>query len=261
MNAPVVVPTHLSASSLGTFLRCPRQYRLKYIDGVTPAFRASALAFGSAFHEAAAQWLTAQALGHNLPGGVLHELFADSLRHQVRADGPPILWRDDNDSAESLRTMGVAMLDVLMERLPKPDRVLGVEVPFELDLADPVFGTPLPPVVGAVDAIIEVEAETLVLELKTAARRWGEDDLQHNLQATTYHVAMAEQLDAPAVLLAVVTKTKRPAVQLERLVRGPSNEADLVATVASVSRAVKAGVDHPVRSWMCKSCPFQGACR
>jgi putative RecB family exonuclease len=254
------VLSHLSASSISAFLKCPRRFRYRYIDRIEPAFRSVALAFGSAFHETVAQWLIAHATGQAVPVAVLHELFRRALCDELERDGPPILF-DDDENAEVLTVRGTGMLDAFVRLVTPPERVLGVELPFELELVDPETGEVLPLIIGAVDAVVEEGGSPELWELKTGARRWSDDALAFDLQTTSYHVAMRQQYPDAKVKLIVATKARRPDVQIERLVRGPSDERDLVATVAGVHRSVEAGVDHPVRSWACKSCPFVGVCR
>jgi CRISPR/Cas system-associated exonuclease Cas4 (RecB family) len=253
-------PTHLSASSIGTFIKCPRKYRLRYIDRAQEAFRSVALAFGSAFHETVAQWLTALAFGVRPSPGQMNELFAQALRKELRRDGPPVLFDDDEDE-DDLRASGSGMLDAFQRQVRPPEELVGIEAPFELELVEPITGEVLPPLVGAVDAVVVMDGMIELWELKTAKKRWTSDALAYDLQATSYRVAMRKRHPEAEVVLFAVTKTKKPDVQIERLVRGPSDEDDLVATVAGVSRAVEAGVDHPIRSWQCKSCPYLGACR
>lgn len=45
---------YTSVSQMKCWLRCPRQFELKYVRGVEPAFVPVNLAFGSAIHEALA---------------------------------------------------------------------------------------------------------------------------------------------------------------------------------------------------------------
>ena len=45
---------HVSVSQVKTWLRCPRQYELRYVRGAEPEVVPTALAFGSAFHGALA---------------------------------------------------------------------------------------------------------------------------------------------------------------------------------------------------------------
>ena len=254
-------PSHLSPSSLGTFLRCPRQYRLRYIDRAEPAFRAAELAFGSAFYAAFQAWLASIADGRVLTEEEVRERFKVELHAELHAPGPPILWKDSEANEERFEALGEKMLAVLLTKFAAPDRVLGVEVPFELWLTEPESERELPPVVGAFDALVEYDGRVHLLELKTAARRWGEDQLRDDLQLTTYARAIEERAANAELTLVVALKTRESAIQVERVTRNAGDQRDLLDTVASVSRAVRAGVDHPVRSWQCRTCPFLGGCR
>lgn len=253
-------PSHLSASSLKTFLACPRKYRLRYLDRAQPAWRSVALAVGSAFHNAAGHWLVRLALGKSTCRDEIHAVFDRALRRELHDGDLPILY-DDDETDDDLHAKGHEMLDAFVQRVPVPDEVLGVELPFELEIVDPETGEVFPPVVGAIDALIRHRGRKQSWELKTAKKRWAEDALIFDIQSTIYDVAIrSEHPDAQPVLIAV-TKALRPDVQVERLRKGPSDEDDLIATVRGVTRAVEAGVDHPVRSWACKRCEYTAVCR
>ena len=71
---------------------------------------------------------------------------------------------------------------------------------------------------------------------------------------------MREQGSEIEMKLVLTTKAKRPAVQAEPFVRTSGDEDDLVAVAAGVLRAVDAGVDHPIRGWPCKGCPYMAVC-
>jgi CRISPR/Cas system-associated exonuclease Cas4 (RecB family) len=49
-------------------------------------------------------------------------------------------------------------------------------------------------------------------------------------------------------------------VQVESLVRSGADEDDLAYLARGVLRAVEAGVDHPIRGWQCKGCPYMAVC-
>ena len=62
------------------------------------------------------------------------------------------------------------------------------------------------------------------------------------------------------VKLLVATKTSKPDVQIERIVRRRGDEREFAETVLDVLRAVQVGIDHRVRGWGCRSCAFAGVC-
>jgi CRISPR/Cas system-associated exonuclease Cas4 (RecB family) len=253
--------THLSVSSLKEYLACPRKFRLRRIDRLLPEYRPAALAFGTAFHEAIGFSLFQHSLGETATGEALQAKFRDSLHAQIHSDTTPVLYQDD-ETEEGLVDKGIQMLDAFWQQMPMPDAVIGIEKRFSLDLHDPDTGEVLPPLVGSIDAAVEVQGRPVVWELKTGKQRWSEDQLLHDFQATGYQRAFRTEYGMnPELVVAVVTKTRQPTVQLSRLRRGPGDERELLETASSICRAVEAGVDHRVRTWACKSCEYAGACR
>ena len=51
----------------------------------------------------------------------------------------------------------------------------------------------------------------------------------------------------------------QPDVQVERLLRHPRDERELVETVFTMHRAVETDVDFPIRRWQCKGCAWTKA--
>ncbi len=253
----------LSASALQAWIDCPRKFRLTRIDRVEPSFRPVALAFGSGWHEALGFILFAHGRGEAVTRDEQRQRFRDALARQIRADGPPVLYEDDEDEGR-LADIGVEMLDAFLDGVPLPERVLGIEVPFDVELYDPETGEVLEvPLIGSLDAVVEERGRTVVLEFKSGKRRWSDEKIGHDLQATTYRIgAKSRGISDPEQRLVVTTKSAtRPQVQIERLVRTDADELEVMDTAVNVVRAIESGVDHRVRSWRCASCPVAGACR
>lgn len=253
---------HISVSSLTCFVRCPRQHRLKYIDRAAPAFRPVALAFGTAWHDTIGQLLAAYRDGRPVPDGELHRHLRDGIVRQVHADGVPVLFDDDEDEG-ALVDKAMQMLDVFIADVPMPERVLEIERAFSVELYAPETGEALAaPLIGAVDAVVIEQGRPVIWELKTGKRRWTADQLTYDHQPTAYLLAMRQQgLEEPTLKLVLTTKAARPQVQVEPVVRTSADEDDLANVAAGVLRAVEAGVDHPIRGWQCRGCPYAGDCR
>ena len=68
------------------YLSCPLQYRLKYLDRVEPAFKSSALAFGSAIHESVAAFHQSRLEADPLRADQMLDVYRDEWRRagQVR---------------------------------------------------------------------------------------------------------------------------------------------------------------------------------
>jgi len=252
---------HISISQLKTYTQCPKRYFLQYIERSEPSHRAIALAFGTSWHQTIGEHLLPQVEGQYLSREELQTVFRDTLTEEVNGDGPPVLFEDDEDLGKCI-DLGLRMLDEFFVRVPRPDKVLDVELPFILELSHPATGEIAPtPLIGALDALVVDEGRTAVWELKTGKKKWSQDQLEWDPQMTAYGMA-AKKLghDDPELRLLVATKTKTPDVQIERLVRHRGDERELAETALTVLHAVNAGVDMRIRGWACRSCAHAGAC-
>jgi putative RecB family exonuclease len=246
---------HLSVSQIKTFLTCPRRYYFAYVERIPPAFRSIALSFGTAWHVAIGELLTTDPGVEEVTG-----IFCDVLEHDVLHGDVPVLFEDDED-LRSCIALGTKMVAEFRRSVPMPDEVIGLEMPFSIDLHDPFTEEVLErPLVGAMDAIVVECSKPVIWELKSGKKQWTETQLEFDLQPAAY-VMGARSLGVDALVKVIVTtKTKEPTVQSTRVRRTERDERELSHVAASVLRAVKAGVDHPVRDWWCKSCPYAGRC-
>ncbi|HWA24365.1 MAG TPA: PD-(D/E)XK nuclease family protein [Lacunisphaera sp.] len=259
---------HLSVSALKLWLSCPRKFRLHYVDKAEPSHRAISLVFGHAWHELIGRVLLLHRKGHTLRRSELRDYFSAALEREINADGPPVLFEDDEDAPMLIGT-AMQMLEAFLTTVPLPDNLIHVELPFSLELADPETGEVLAmPLIGAIDAVMGDERRLELWELKSGKRRWTEDAVLYDFQPTAYRMATRVMINGTRtqrsevhLKVIVTTKAKKPDVQVEDLVRTAADERDLLETTASIHRAVQTGCFHPVRSWMCKQCEYAEVCR
>lgn len=250
---------HTSVSAVREYITCPRRYFFKYVENMPPAFKAAAASFGSAWHAAIGYWLTREAVRDE----ELATYFRDDLLARLAEERIPVLFDDEDENERKLVDAGLKMLRVFLARVRRPEVVLGVEVPFATELTHPRTGEVLPvPLVGALDAIVNDDGVKRVVELKTAKRRWSDDQLEFDLQVSIYKLAAASLGHGDAGLrLLVTTKGVHPEVQSEDLVRHDADVDEAVDVVFGVHAAVAAGADHRNRGWWCRSCPYASSCR
>lgn len=254
---------YVSVSQVKTYLLCPRRYELKYVRGSDPEFVPVALAFGTAFHEAlAAYYQEIKVTGEPLRRDLLLDVFRTAWDRA--SSGPVPLQGDDEDDTAGMVDRGVSMLHAFHEHAARREsvEVEAVEHGFTIALHDPDSGAPLEEqLVGTMDLVLREAGILVVVEHKTAARRYTEDQLRRDLQLSAYKVAARESgLGEVALRFQVVTKTKVPAVQIADVYRDVHDEDDFIRTAVGVLRAIDAGVSYPVRGWACRSCPYTGAC-
>ncbi len=255
---------YVSVSQVKTYLLCPRRYELKYVRGAEPEFVPIALAFGAAFHEAlAAYYQELKTTGEPLRRDLVLDVFRSAWDRA--SDGPVPLQADDEDDLAGIVDRGVSMLHAFHEHAAKADpfAVEAVEHGFTITLHDPDSGEPLEEqLVGTMDLVVREGECRVVVEHKTAARRYSEDQLKFDVQPTAYKIAARESgLGEVSLRFQVVTKTKVPVVQIADLRRDARDEGDFARIAAGVLKAIDAGVSYPVRGWACRSCPFSSSCR
>jgi CRISPR/Cas system-associated exonuclease Cas4 (RecB family) len=252
---------HVSASAIGTWIRCPRQYRFKYVDRRQPESKASALAFGSAIHHSLAVYYgKLRDIDPEPTAEELAAVFRDEWEKQLDTD-LPVLFGDKEDEA-SLTDLGVRMLAVFLEKAQLPAEVVEIELPFSIELTDPETGEELPRLVGVLDAVVkDRDGKFRVLEHKTAAKRWAPDKLASDLQLTAYSmVAPQLGLGEAQVTVQLLLKQKTPDFEVLHAVRTDADRRDFLDTAVGVLRAVRAEVFHPIRDWQCRGCAFASAC-
>ena len=268
-------PRHMSASQLSRYLACPRQYRYHYVDRVRPESISSALLVGGAVHEALAYYYREIGEGRRPPPAIpLHDTYRVALVErsaQSRDDGVTVDWSADGGNIDAAVERGRRMLDVFVDAATAPHRMLAAEHRFEFEIHDPDTGEVLPPVVGAIDALVharEQDEETghvTVLEHKTGRRAWSPSRIEYDPQCALYSRVARRLADVPcetvAVTVQLLTKTITP-----RLLRYPLHvDARAARTVlrqmSAALRGIAAGVDLPVMDWHCQGCGYRRTCR
>jgi hypothetical protein len=251
-----------SASQMKTWLMCPRKYELQYVRGLAPAFKPLPLAFGIAFHSAVERYYGGiRARGEAPELAVVIQAFRDAWQAQV--DGKVPLQADEDEDMGAVIDLGVKMLGAFHAHVAgRVVLVEAIEHPFVVGLHDPDTGEVLEEqLAGFLDLVVREGDRLVIVELKTSARKYTQDQLDFDLQPSAYKFAADELgwVDA-GIRYLIVTKTKVPAVQEEELLRGPMARSDFLRTAVGVLRGIDAGVSYPVRGWQCRGCPFKVAC-
>jgi hypothetical protein len=144
------------------------------------------------------------------------------------------------------------LLDLLVES-EQPHEILGVERNMSLQLTNELA------IVGKPDLIYrDRDGNLTILDLKTSARSYSEDDLRAvTLQCFSYCVMMKE----PAKLvLKLLLKTKEPRVVDIPLNPDGISHEEWRDQFVMVKRAIEAGIRYRVRSFKCATCQYSYAC-
>jgi CRISPR/Cas system-associated exonuclease Cas4 (RecB family) len=256
---------YTSISQLKTWMMCARQFELKYVRGVEPEFVPKALAFGTTFHSALARYyVDLRDISVAPPVEKLIELFRD-LWQQKKEGKVPLQGVDDEDEGKTDPVdLAAKMLRVFHAQaaLSEAAKVVAVEQPFSITLFDPDTGeVQEEKLVGVIDLVLCEDGHRTLVEHKTAAKKYGLDQLRYDFQPTAYQLATKEAgHDEVGLRYQIVTKTKSPQVQIENVMRDESDENDFRRIALGVLKAIDHGVSYPVRGWQCRGCPYQKAC-
>lgn len=258
-RAPGTLPDKVSVSQIQAYLTCPLKFRFRYVDKVESAWKSAGLVLGTSVHAAIA-WLAEQRMKgvEAIEVEEVLRIFRADLEAQFMG---PVLTKD-GEMVEDLACQGAALLRLWIEN-PSPGKVVGAEVSFEVDVVHPETGEILPkPLVGFIDLVEEsVDGSSTIIEVKTAARRWSEDDLARNIQATAYHYAYGVVAgQSPKVRFDVLLKTKTPRLERHGVERGPKDHVRFFALATEVLRSIEAGAFHPIPGWPCAECEYAAHC-
>jgi putative RecB family exonuclease len=254
---------HVSFSQIDQYLRCPLKYRFNHIERVEPDFVPAALAFGSGIHGAAAFFFGALGRGERPELGDVQNFFETYWNLETRHQ--PVRF-GERDSKESLLDLGRRMLAVLVESVAPGTGVVAVEQPFSVPLVDQDTGELLDrDLVGSLDLLErDGEGRLTVVDLKTAARRYTDVQVEASLQLSIYSYAttmngFGDQEDV-RLRFDVLTKTKQPELHRYWTTRDRAANVRLYRLVAEVLGAIEGGAFHPIVGWQCKDCQFRSKC-
>jgi putative RecB family exonuclease len=245
---------HFSYSQLSTYLSCPLQYRLKYVDLIPAAFSSASLAFGSSIHEAVAAYYQSRLEGDTLQPHQMVDVYRETWRN---AEDIKFF---NGDSEETLLNKAQQLIYVFHERVDPQVTVLGVEEFFEVQLAKEV-----PPFRGYIDLIEQrPDGAITVVDLKTAAKKLVAGAVHSNLQLTAYAVgagALGFDADQLTLRLDVLTKTKSPEMLRYETTRTQAERDRFVQLVRQVWQAIEHHAFFPREDWHCGQCAWVDHCR
>ena len=251
---------HVSVSSLKTYLMCPMKHAHRYLLRTEASHRSIALVLGVSVHEAVAEYYRfISEKGESPPPEFMTDAL-DTAWKGFEENGPPL----KSDDLGRDKDLGIALVRTFREQATRPTKILAVEEPFAVSVVAPDTGEVQDRLlVGAIDAIVaDEEGRVVLLELKTAKRRWSRDQLTYDLQPTVYQLAVRQLglAEHPVLRYDFLLKLKKPCLESVEVTRSEGLEREAQVVITKVQRAVDAGIHYPVRSWACADCEFAHAC-
>jgi hypothetical protein len=252
---------HWSYSSINTFLNiCSLQWAFRYVYRHEAAFTPVALVFGSAFHRTLEYAFRLKMDGQAVPATTAN-LFSDLLSQLIRTEEREVRY-SEGDDIDAIHQRGRKMVEAYLGDSAGDENVLDVSVPFRVLLGEGEEALEKP-LVGEYDCIVQQGPQRLIVDWKTAARRWPKRKERLDLQPTCYLYAHTKN-DPHSVgfRFDIVTKAKTPAVDRRLTIRHPDHFERLIEQVRLMEKMIRAEHFLPNdQSWACKGCPYGMACQ
>ena len=256
--------TYLSHSQLSTMRSCPRKFAFQYVEKAPADFIPASLIFGGSIHSALELYFRARLEGLEVTPGAMQSAYHDGWKRQQAITGihVPVRFNKDqtDDSLHALADRIIASF--LASPLANPKgQILGVEEELRIQL-DPE----LPDLLARVDLVTKTDGALHVVDFKTSRSKWTEQKAQESAEQLLLYGAtvkqMSEHLDVSVKLhFAIITKAKKPVVQLIPIEADADRVAGLRESVSQIWQAIQSGNFYPNPSPQnCSICPFRSRC-
>ncbi len=241
---------------------CSLQWAFKYVYREPPLFTPVNLVFGKTFHRVADYVTGLRMDGKTATVDEVQALFSDLLTQECQVSEPAVRF-DEGEGLNTLLPQGRGMVHAWLESLDPAEKILHVGTPFAVPLED-AGGEKLDrPLIGEFDCIVEQDGKPVIVDWKTAARRWPESKVRNDLQPTCYLYAYSK-LGGRAdtrFRFDVVTKTKAPAVEHYATVRHDDAFQRMIECVKVAEGMIQQEHFLPAdQSFACGDCPWSMAC-
>jgi putative RecB family exonuclease len=256
---------HWSFSSLNTFVNCcSLKWAFDHVYKTEKEATSASLPFGRAFHAAASHLAICKRNSVMLATVELQDAFSEWLKLEL--SNAEKLRLEEGESFDTLNEQGRKMLAVLHESWKDSQRVIGVSYAYSVPIVDSAgeLVSELP-LIGESDLEVIEGNERVVVDWKTAARKWPDDKAGKDLQPTCL-LYLKQQSEAEKgkwlFRFDVVTKAKTPSIDSHYTIRGKDDFNRLARLVGVVERAVKAEAFLPNEGgYFCGTCSYACACK
>lgn len=239
---------HVSHSQISMWLRCPRQWSYRYVDGLKMP-PSGALIEGSCYHKSLeANFRQKITSFSDLPVDECLDIFSDEWVQRLSAE-EFIDW--ENKSAGRCKDEGISLVTEYMASTSFAVQPITVEE----SIVSEVAGVPFVCILDLVDK------RKIVIDHKTSAKAYSQTDVDKDLQAS----AQAFALGRPIVFHNhVAVKSRSPYIQIIKSYRTHADIDWWLEAAAQVIVQMKTGVAPPRPvGWQCspRFCGFWDICR
>jgi putative RecB family exonuclease len=242
---------HISVSQIKMFLRCPLQYKFRYIDNlkIPPT---SSLTLGKSIHSALeGNYRQKIESKQDLPMIQVTNMFADSWESQVKET-----TFSEDEKAGTIKDDGVKMVKVYHDQISPTIQPKLVEKEFNLSFENVRYTLK-----GIIDL---VDSEGTIIDHKTSKRSMVPDEVTSNIQLTCYSLAYRAIFSAEEKELRfdVMVRNKTPKIQQIQTTRTQADIDRFLKLMGYVSKAIEQGIFYPCEDRQtCSWCGYRDICK
>jgi RecB family exonuclease len=252
---------HVSASQINQLLNvCSLQFYFERIAKLKKPFVSHSLVFGTCVHRTLEHYFRWLKAGESPDRDSHLDMFSELWKKATKEQKIKFGSRDD---AESLAVKGRNMIGCFIDNIDPAEKVLSVSQAFCVPVHAPDGSVVEDPLVGEFDMLVERDGETVIVDFKTAARKWAEGQAHKNFQATVYSYAWNQMTgERPPIRFDVVTKTKLPSYEQHETRRSERQEQRMAMLISKAQQIVKHELYVPAETgFYCGDCPYAGPCK
>jgi len=242
--------SHLSVTQLKMYLRCPLQYKFRYIDGlkIPPP---SAITLGKSIHTTLEEnYRQKIKTRKDLPLEQIRDLFSDAWEAQVK----DTLFEEDEKPGK-VKDEGIRLITSYHKIIAPKIQPVYVEREFSLNLEEENYTLK-----GYIDLI---DDKNFIIDHKTAKRSMTEEMVRSDPQLTAYALAY-RKLDGKeeaGLRFDIMVRTKKPKIQQIQTYRNKEDIKRLIKTFKYVNKAIQSGIFYPNPNFMCSNCGYRELCK
>lgn len=241
---------HLSVTQIKMYLRCPLQYKFRYLDGlkIPPV---SAITLGRSIHSALEINYTQKIkTKQDLPVAQVTDIFSGFWEQNIEET----LFAEDEKPGK-IKDEGIGLITAYQGQISPTIQPKVVEKDFELSFQNVDYTLK-----GKLDL---VDSQDIIIDHKTTKRNMSEKDAATDLQLTCYSLAYrhALGLKEKALRFDVMVRTKNPKIQQITTQRTQEDINRFLKIMAYVAKATQAGIFYPNENYFCGVCGYRGLCK
>ena len=251
--------THLSVSSINSYIDCGLYYEFSKIEKLKPDFTSEALIFGSTIHKVLAEFYQEKLIGIDLSKDELQNLF-ESFWEDAVENNINIKYKEGRDYNKVLEE-GKSLLKTYSENLPNNNiNILAIEEPFKFFLN--CLETSI---IGVIDLIEEDNTGAIIItDHKTTGKAYSKNDVENSFQLTVYYMAVRAMGYGDREIklkFDCLIKTKTPKFEQYFTKRTPTDEKRAIKKMMKVWEGIQQEIFIPDDgNWRCKECSYKTYC-